>query len=83
MPTWDPADTDLLFQSTSPQPADLLGLTGGTLSTEEKAMPVQDWIEYVAGQAEANLRAEAERVVSIFEREGQRAMGVLAQMPCV
>ncbi|KAI1617215.1 baculoviral IAP repeat-containing 2/3/4 [Exophiala viscosa] len=83
MPTWESADIELLFQPTTPQPADLLGLTGGTLSNEEKAMPVQDWIGYVAGQAEASLRAEAERVVGIFEREGQRAMGVLAQTPCV
>ncbi|KAK4939081.1 hypothetical protein LTR10_020567 [Elasticomyces elasticus] len=83
MPTWDAADIELLFQTTTPQPADLLGLTGGTLSTEERTMPVQEWIGYVAGQAEASLRAEAERIVGIFEREGQRAMGVLAQMPCV
>lgn len=83
MPTWAPADIDLLFQPTTPQPADLLGLTGGNLSTEEKAMAVQDWIGYIAGQAESSLRAEAERIVGIFEREGQRAMGVLLQMPCV
>ena len=46
-------------------------------------MTVQEWIEFVAGQAEDALRAESERVVSIFEKEGQRALGVLEGITCV
>ncbi len=61
----------------------VLGLTGGKLSAEEQSMTVQEWIEHVAGQAETSLRMEAERVVGVFEREGQRAMGVLEAIKCV
>lgn len=80
---WKPADVELIFQPTTPQPADLLALMGGTLSSPEKAMTVQEWIEHLAEQAEVGLRAEAERVVGIFEREGQRAMGVLENIACI
>jgi hypothetical protein len=81
--TWTPADVELIFQPATPQPADLLALTGGKLSAKEESMTVQEWIEHVAGQAEASLRGEAERVVGVFEREGQRAMGVLEGIVCV
>ncbi|KAL6246690.1 hypothetical protein RBB50_005997 [Rhinocladiella similis] len=83
VPTWEPADIEVVFQAGTPQPADLLGLTGGTLSREEQQMTVQEWIGHVAGQAESSLRAEAERVVGVFEREGQRAMGVLEAIKCI
>ena len=46
-------------------------------------MTVQDWIEHVAGKAEEELKMEGERVVSVFEREGTRAMGVLEGIECV
>ncbi|EXJ87887.1 hypothetical protein A1O1_04814 [Capronia coronata CBS 617.96] len=82
-PAWDPADVELIFQSSTPQPVDILALTGGRLSTPEKSMTVQEWIGHLAEQAEVGLRAEAERVVGIFEREGQRAMGVLESIVCV
>jgi len=81
--TWTPAEVELIFQPATPQPADLLALTGGKLSAKEESMTVQEWIEHVAGQAEASLRGEAERVVGVFEREGQRAMGVLEGIVCV
>ncbi|KAG9773568.1 hypothetical protein ABEF93_005808 [Exophiala dermatitidis] len=82
-PAWTPSDVELIFQPNTPQPADLLALTGGTLSEQEKSMTVQEWIEYIAEQAEAGLRSEAERVVGIFEQEGQRAMGVLESIACI
>ncbi|KIW18516.1 hypothetical protein PV08_02804 [Exophiala spinifera] len=83
VPAWEPADIELIFHTDTPQPADLLGLTGGKLSREEQEMTVQEWIGHVASQAESSLRAEAERVVGVFEREGQRAMGVLEAIKCV
>ncbi|KIW24101.1 uncharacterized protein PV07_09835 [Cladophialophora immunda] len=85
MPKWTPADIELVFTPTSPQKADadiLLGLTGSQLSTDEKNMTVQEWIEYIAKQTEEGLRAEAERVVGVFEREGERAMSVLEGIVC-
>ena len=46
-------------------------------------MTVQEWIEHVAWKAEEGLKMEGERVVSVFEREGARAMGVLEGIECV
>ncbi|OAP56415.1 hypothetical protein AYL99_09594 [Fonsecaea erecta] len=86
IPQWTPPDIELIFNPTSPQKADvdiLLGLTGSQLSTDEKDMTVQEWIEFIAKQTEEGLRAEAERVVGIFEREGERAMRVLDGIVCV
>jgi len=80
-----PADIELIFQPAMAQPADIFApcISGGTLSAAEQKMTVQEWIEHVATQAEAGLRAEAERVVGVFEREGQRAMGILEEIECV
>lgn len=46
-------------------------------------MTVEEWFEYLASETEKGFRAETERVVGIFEREGQRAMGVLEGIVCV
>lgn len=46
-------------------------------------MTVQEWIEHVAGKAEEELKMKGERVVSVFEREGTRAMGFLEGIECV
>ncbi|KIX99751.1 uncharacterized protein Z520_04387 [Fonsecaea multimorphosa CBS 102226] len=86
MPKWTPADIELIFAPTSPQKVDadiVLGLTGSQLSTDEKNMTVQEWIEFIAKQTEEGLRAETERVVGVFEREGERAMRVLEGIVCV
>ncbi|EXJ67671.1 uncharacterized protein A1O5_09017 [Cladophialophora psammophila CBS 110553] len=88
MPKWSPADIELIFTPPSPQKAEdagiLLSLMTGSsqLSTNEKAMTVQEWIEYIAKQTEEGLRAEAERVVGVFEREGERAMRALEGIVC-
>jgi hypothetical protein len=86
MPDWTPTDVELVFAPTTPAHAEneiLLALTGSQLSSPEKNMTVQEWIEFIAARAEEGLRTEAERVVGVFEREGQRAMGVLEAIPCV
>lgn len=85
IPQWTPADIELIFTPNTPQhDASInLGLTGAVLSADEQQMTVQEWIEHIAGRAEDALRTEAERVVGIFEREGQRAMGVLEGIVCV
>ncbi|KIW66160.1 hypothetical protein PV04_08361 [Phialophora macrospora] len=85
-PDWTPTDVELVFAPTTPARAEneiLLALTGSQLSSLEKNMTVQEWIEFIAARAEEGLRTEAERVVGVFEREGQRAMGVLEAIPCV
>jgi hypothetical protein len=86
MPSWTPSDIELAFAPTTPAGTEnelLLALTGAKLSSPEKNMTVQEWIEFIASQAEDGLRSEAERVVGIFEKEGQRAMGVLEAVQCI
>lgn len=73
----------MILEPNTPQPVDLFALEGATVSDKEANMTVQEWIEYVAGEAEKGLRNEAERVVGVFEREGQRAMCVLEGIVCI
>lgn len=49
----------------------------GGLTSPEKKMTVEEWINWNAQKAEEGLKAESERVVGIFEREGGRALTVL------
>lgn len=87
VPVWTPADIETIFTATSPTKSTstetFLALAASSLSSQEQQMTVQEWIEHVAGRAEDGLRHEAERVVGIFEREGQRAMGVLEGLACI
>ncbi|KAM0325818.1 hypothetical protein ACHAQA_007120 [Verticillium albo-atrum] len=53
---------------------------GAELTSPEKRMTVEEWIYHNAEQAEAKLKHECESMVSRFEREGTRAMGVLEGM---
>lgn len=77
-PEWTPIDIETVFEPEEGQVVDLFGgVVNGDLSDVEKDMTVQQWIEHVARLAESNLSAEGERIVSIFEREGQRAMAAL------
>ncbi|KAJ3497503.1 hypothetical protein NLG97_g1855 [Lecanicillium saksenae] len=50
---------------------------GKELSSPEKQMSVEEWIYFNAGEAEKKLKHECERMVSLFESEGTRAMNVL------
>ena len=86
IPKWTPSDIEMIFTACTPAQAEnetLFGLTGSQLSSPEKSMTVHEWIEFIALKAEESLRSEGERVVNIFEQEGQRAMGVLEGVTCV
>ena len=50
---------------------------GKELTSPEKEMTVEEWIQFNASQAEKALRLECEAMVSKFENEGTRAMRVL------
>ncbi|KAI5463826.1 hypothetical protein BGZ63DRAFT_200746 [Mariannaea sp. PMI_226] len=50
---------------------------GKTLTSPEKSMTVEEWIQYNAGEAEKKLKDECEAMVSRFESEGSKAMRVL------
>lgn len=81
-PKWTPADVSKIFKSD--EEIELFkGVTGGELSDAEKNMTVQEWIVYIAAQAQNGLHQEAERMVQIFEREGQRALAALESIQCV
>lgn len=81
-PEWTVADVSTIFKSE--QEIDIFGgVTGGELSDEEKNMTVQEWIQHIATQAENGLSQEGERIVEIFEREGQRALRALEGIQCV
>lgn len=47
------------------------------LTSPEKGMTVEEWINFNAAEAEKKLKYECETMVSKFEREGTRAMHVL------
>lgn len=49
----------------------------------EKKMTVEEWIRFQAKRAEDKLKAECERLVSAFEKEGGRAMMALEGIECV
>lgn len=50
---------------------------GKALTSPEKAMTVEEWINYNASEAEKKLKDECEAMVSRFESEGTKAMSVL------
>jgi hypothetical protein len=54
-----------------------------TLTSAEKAMTVEEWVSWNAQNGEEKLRKESERLVSIFEREGGRAMRTLEGIECI
>ncbi|KAF4554463.1 Bir1-like protein [Elsinoe fawcettii] len=50
---------------------------GAQLTSPEKKMSVEEWINFQARKGEERLKEECERLVWLFEQEGTRAMGVL------
>lgn len=79
---WSPTNLDAIF-GTPKAGADKengverLLKQGKELSSPEKQMTVEEWIQFNAGEAEKKLKHECERMVSLFESEGTRAMNVL------
>ncbi|OAA60835.1 Baculoviral inhibition of apoptosis protein repeat protein [Cordyceps fumosorosea ARSEF 2679] len=53
---------------------------GKELSSPEKQMTVEEWIQFNAGEAEKKLKHECEQMVNLFENEGTRAMNVLESL---
>jgi hypothetical protein len=68
--------------------ADMFGgavdkIRNGDLTSPEKKMTVEEWINHNAQIAEEKLKNECERMVGIFESEGTRAMRALEGVECV
>ena len=53
------------------------------LTQDEKAMSVEQWIRWNAGQQTERLRRECEALVMVFEKEGNRAMNVIESIDAV
>lgn len=65
----NPRDKDLLD--------DVIQGAKGQLTSPEKKMTVEEWVHFNARLSEERLRRECERRISVFEREGNRALQVL------
>lgn len=79
---WSAANLDAIFSSPKAgvdkeNGVERLLKQGKELSSPEKQMTVEEWIHFNAGEAEKKLKHECERMVSLFENEGTRAMNVL------
>lgn len=78
---WTSVDVEMVFATTMPgaekENANIFCALEGHLTSPEKKMTVEEWINWNAQKAEEQLRAESERVVGVFEKEGGRALRVL------
>lgn len=81
---WTPVDIEEIIFGTSDdkENRDLLSIKE-PLTTPEKKMTVEEWILRNAKNGEEKLKRECERLVSMFEREGGRAMRVLEGIECI
>ncbi|KAK5169265.1 hypothetical protein LTR04_005909 [Oleoguttula sp. CCFEE 6159] len=80
---WTAADLESIFlpgpDSPSEPPAraslaETLEHVQRGLTSAEKEMSLEDWVRWRAARGEERLRAECERLVGVFEREGLRAL---------
>jgi hypothetical protein len=53
------------------------------LTSPEKRMTVEEWIFWQAENGEEKLKRECERLVTLFENEGGRAMRVVEGIECI
>jgi hypothetical protein len=83
---WTPVDADEFFLPTAGDAENrdpVFDPIPGDLTSPEKKMTVEEWIQWAAEHGEAKLKRECERAVSWFEGEGGRAMRVLEGVECV
>lgn len=73
---WKAVDLDAVFGSPDKENAGALR-KGKDLTSPEKGMTVEEWVYHNAGEAERLLKDECEGMVSSFESEGGKGMGVL------
>lgn len=81
---WTSVDVEMVLTTTTAgadkENVDFLGALGagnGDLTSPEKRMTVEEWINWNAQKAEEQLKAESERIVGVFEKEGGKALRVL------
>jgi hypothetical protein len=90
---WAAADIDTIFLKSpngesGPSPSKNIFMNAmdkvknGDLTSPEKKMSVEEWIQHNAEMAEEKLRNECERMVGSFESAGTRAMQSLEGIEC-
>lgn len=82
---WEPVDLEAVF---FPDSENINGAgddvfnklleVGGGLTSPEKKMTVEEWIRSRAELSEHNLKTECERMVMLFEKEGNRGLTALS-----
>lgn len=82
---WEPVDLESVF---FPDPENETGdaddvfnkllEVGGALTSQEKKMTVEEWIRSRAELGELKLKNECERMVMLFEKEGNRGLAALS-----
>ena len=87
---WSAIDYDKIFLGS---PADKennpfnleLGTNGESVSltSPEKKLSLEEWIQFNVRRGEEHLRSECERVIGKFEGEGVRALKTLEGIVCV
>ncbi|EKD19651.1 uncharacterized protein L3040_002006 [Drepanopeziza brunnea f. sp. 'multigermtubi'] len=88
---WTSVDLETIFMkspSAEKPVTDIFGgavqkIKDGELTSPEKKMTVEEWIQHNAATAEEKLRSECERMVGLFESEGTRAMRALEGVECL
>ncbi|EYE99107.1 uncharacterized protein EURHEDRAFT_374182 [Aspergillus ruber CBS 135680] len=82
---WTPIDIEsiLFVRDGDKDNASPGGKASGNLTSPEKKMTVEEWINWNAKNGEERLKQECERLVSQFEKEGGRAMRVLEGIECI
>ena len=80
--SWTAIDLENVFMAAGDQFKENADLRAALLTSPEKKMTVEDWVAFNAKRGEANLRAECERMVGIFEKQGGRAMMALEGIEC-
>ena len=83
--TWEPVDLESVFFPDSENETgdaddvfNKLLEVGGALTSQEKKMTVEEWIRSRAELGELKLKNECERMVMLFEKEGNRGLAALS-----
>lgn len=87
---WTAVDIEQIFQGTLDADQEFapfaLGNAGAgyeTLTSPEKKLTVEQWINFNAQRGDEKLRSECERLVGRFEGEGVRALRTLEGITCI
>ncbi|KAI4739748.1 hypothetical protein E4T50_09811 [Aureobasidium sp. EXF-12298] len=83
--SWEPVDLESVFfpdsENENGDADDVFNKlleVGGALTSQEKKMTVEEWIRSRAEMGETKLKNECERMVMLFEKEGNRGLAALS-----